>query len=726
MKKIRHLLAIAMTLALVMPCPAQSNKNNMGVLQSPNKKVTAWTKSSNDTKFVLTRDKKLVATPKKAPKVTEGEQYTLKFNLVSAEGVHPEQVIITSQTNPKVDHWYVYQDWETGEYVQQVPAGKYDILAKWANWETGNQYLVLKENVTVSGDMEVEINANEAKPIVINAYHPNGELFKTDKYEYDENWNQYLAEKGNVNGVFGFIDIIRKSDNYSLYTEMAYGIPKHSINDLGDNFIYVQNRAYYIEGDEGCIYLNKFYSNGNNSFLENKPEDYYNYERDFFVSSKIGENSEKSMGAYFNTIYNGCCFQDGGIDLGSGNKIRLWVNAPFEGTKKDENLDLLVRPTTDDYQKLNIYEYEDWMTGELMYDTVPEWKHIYAPAMIVDNGTKYIFNGPSIDATMQFLEEMRDGISVRQLYPGNDNFSFMEDQKSSKFGDNTPINIFEKITFDGTDYEYNNAYMGRYGEVRSVDTEALTFKLKANGEEVTTVEGWNGPEPLTYANMNQYLASWGNPDRVKGVIDFEFDNQNVIVDGIQGRNLTTVHMDETAEDNTAPTMTMLQMRDINGKVTDRFEKADDGVLTFSCGDFKPCFDVVAHNIGFECTRPQVEAYYAVNGQDEWTALPFTEDADAYAPVAIGHIFNADLSQVDGEGWFDLKFKVSDAAGNWQEQIVSPAFKIGNTQTGIGGVKVGNATEVGRYTVEGRAISAPQAGVNIVKYSDGTVKKVLVK
>ena len=169
MKKIRHLLAIAMTLALVMPCPAQSNKNNMGVLQSPNKKVTAWTKSSNDTKFVLTRDKKLVATPKKAPKVTEGEQYTLKFNLVSAEGVQPEQVIITSQTNPKIDHWYVYQDWETGEYAQQVPAGTYDILAKWANWETGNQYLVLKENVTVSGDMEVEINANEAKPIVINA-----------------------------------------------------------------------------------------------------------------------------------------------------------------------------------------------------------------------------------------------------------------------------------------------------------------------------------------------------------------------------------------------------------------------------------------------------------------------------------------------------------------------------------------------------------------------------
>ncbi|MBQ0116136.1 MAG: hypothetical protein KBT10_09770 [Bacteroidales bacterium] len=48
------------------------------------------------------------------------------------------------------------------------------------------------------------------------------------------------------------------------------------------------------------------------------------------------------------------------------------------------------------------------------------------------------------------------------------------------------------------------------------------------------------------------------------------------------------------------------------------------------------------------------------------------------------------------------------------------------QTGIGNVKVGNATEVARYTVDGRAISAPQAGVNIIKMSDGSVKKVWVK
>ena len=37
-----------------------------------------------------------------------------------------------------------------------------------------------------------------------------------------------------------------------------------------------------------------------------------------------------------------------------------------------------------------------------------------------------------------------------------------------------------------------------------------------------------------------------------------------------------------------------------------------------------------------------------------------------------------------------------------------------------------AKEVARYTVDGQLISAPQHGINIVKMSDGSVRKVFVK
>jgi len=38
----------------------------------------------------------------------------------------------------------------------------------------------------------------------------------------------------------------------------------------------------------------------------------------------------------------------------------------------------------------------------------------------------------------------------------------------------------------------------------------------------------------------------------------------------------------------------------------------------------------------------------------------------------------------------------------------------------------NVFEVARYNIKGKLISSPQKGVNIIKMSDGSIKKVLVK
>lgn len=47
-------------------------------------------------------------------------------------------------------------------------------------------------------------------------------------------------------------------------------------------------------------------------------------------------------------------------------------------------------------------------------------------------------------------------------------------------------------------------------------------------------------------------------------------------------------------------------------------------------------------------------------------------------------------------------------------------------TGISAVSSNNATETVRYTLDGRQITAPQHGLNIIKMNDGTVRKVIVK
>ena len=61
------------------------------------------------------------------------------------------------------------------------------------------------------------------------------------------------------------------------------------------------------------------------------------------------------------------------------------------------------------------------------------------------------------------------------------------------------------------------------------------------------------------------------------------------------------------------------------------------------------------------------------------------------------------------------------------RIVNSDYKKIGNDTGIDTVEDGyDAYEVARYTIDGNRIASPQKGVNIVKYSNGKIKKVIVE
>ena len=59
------------------------------------------------------------------------------------------------------------------------------------------------------------------------------------------------------------------------------------------------------------------------------------------------------------------------------------------------------------------------------------------------------------------------------------------------------------------------------------------------------------------------------------------------------------------------------------------------------------------------------------------------------------------------------------------RIVNSRYVPVNAAAGIEGIGA-DVSETARYTVDGRMISVPEKGINIVRYSDGTVRKVVVK
>lgn len=57
----------------------------------------------------------------------------------------------------------------------------------------------------------------------------------------------------------------------------------------------------------------------------------------------------------------------------------------------------------------------------------------------------------------------------------------------------------------------------------------------------------------------------------------------------------------------------------------------------------------------------------------------------------------------------------------------PVFSLKSSTNGITDTQTSaDVREVARFTIDGKRINQPQRGINIVKYSDGTVKKVIVK
>ena len=127
-------------------------------------------------------------------------------------------------------------------------------------------------------------------------------------------------------------------------------------------------------------------------------------------------------------------------------------------------------------------------------------------------------------------------------------------------------------------------------------------------------------------------------------------------------------------------------------------------------------------------------------------LNIAYDADLYSMFNLG--FDESVIQVRAsnketnhakwyvvglqEGITKLSFNISSRKNDWgfynfgNSKTITKTIKV-ITSTGIGQISNNNdVKEVSRYSVNGQRLTAPTKGLNIVKYSDGSVKKVVVQ
>ena len=100
--------------------------------------------------------------------------------------------------------------------------------------------------------------------------------------------------------------------------------------------------------------------------------------------------------------------------------------------------------------------------------------------------------------------------------------------------------------------------------------------------------------------------------------------------------------------------------------------------------------------------------------------------DANVVEVPGHVMKTTLAGLDynTEYCFVAFVKTGNGAIFYGEQ---QSFRTTSAPDGIEEIKTSDeATEIARYDIQGRMIGKPQKGINIIRYSDGTTKKVVVK
>lgn len=648
---------------------------------------------------------------------------------------------------------YEQDIWELvkGSNVLTVPAGTYDILVEFNvldttqdfEWPSYNLY-VIREQVTIDQNMTLNFASSEAKNhIHFQTLTIDGEPVYTGKWEVDENWNWTQLEAGNTEDVFAISQMVCPEIGLS-YTisgnigSTVVGDTYHMdcqdkgidffVNDVSERYTFFSHRVAIANG---AIYSSAYETQGasGNVTITNDPAKFTLFEDPFLVSSRPGEERYRSFN-FFSRL-EGAFSMHGTqiastIPLAEGQTCKYYIGASTE----DSQLGYI--PTIEPSVSVKTIEVIDYGDGEI-YEHETYTPVMYSmpiamsdgKLMFANNGTggRYSLPGPSFSAEpSEELDWLGRDINVYPYWPTHPVFSYDVSKKKDNLGNNCPLLVSDahqyEITFDWEDEEGNpvsetyrnmeigGSYLGRYGETPEY---TATVSIQVNGED------YAGP-------------FYGMESLINGDVDVTFANDSVVVDDMVGSNMAQLHYTAGAEDENPPTMTMLGFRANNGDITDRFATADEGTLEFSAGDFN--FVLTPQNYGAynRQTPESVEVSYSPYGEDNWNELAVEEVPENYWPV-MGWFYMGSLAGVTGEalnGWFDLKIRLTDAAGNWQEQVLSPAFRIDDlAYSSVANVGKDNAREVARYSIDGKRVDANHRGVTIVKMSDGTARKILV-
>lgn len=336
------------------------------------------------------------------------------------------------------------------------------------------------------------------------------------------------------------------------------------------------------------------------------------------------------------------------------------------------------------------------------------------------------------------LRTSAEGLVQLGLNPVNEtSFMFNADGMTFNLGNpnlstSVPTGKIANCTPTLTVYPYNYpadyCYTGRHGEALTIDSWYMPENidpeyLEMFGEPTNIVSVYWGDKSLGDIHEDVDWSLGGENDyRVN------YYSGNVSIDGnIKGHNHGIVTFNSETYGEKIPTVTLLQVFDNEGNLTDRLGDPEGASLGLYATTLK-----LAGGDGYDYftySKPaSVKIEYAPYTCPDFKELTVVADPSKDWTPGWGSYYTAQLSGVNDPapyGWYDLRITVTSEEGASLQQIVSPAFNI-PAFTGIETVENTDAeAPVVYYNLQGQRVDNPAAGQIVIRRQGTKATKIIL-
>lgn len=631
------------------------NPNDIGPTKTFNQDT--YTQIQNDTHFTTFFNDEMLSKAL-ANKAVNEQNITINLNLDYDPEIYNAPWVIFIYNEEGFLDFAFYEGSNT--ISMDLPPGKYDFFTEFRH-VSNRTVIVIKEEQILDQSTVLDFKPAESTNLIkLRTLDQNGEPLNPGVYYTDTNtYTQFIFER---NFTFRYSDKLLLG-NLSYVTD--YPIEGYEpfwdffINDVSDRYA-AHNSCIGNKFKDGeyFIVFDKITNFTESQEISNNPNELI-YHEEKFRPSLLGQNANKYYG--FATE----------LTLPNNRLIGGWqiINTPLIDTEKP------LKAYINQYK--NNMEY-GVMFYPLLVDHLVIIDPYYGPEPFTIKSTS-VFADTEGNLQYGSANLNNSGLILGNKYyydadgfvlglPHHPKFSFSQyENPEILIGNSVPITVSGAFfTSDTSNNSLLINYKGQYNEIRESDIFATNVTLNQNGTQVL-----NG-NYMDFINQNL-------PEQ--GQIEIIFKNNNTSIDGLIGKNTTTISYN-AAQGNEPPTLQMLQFRNSDNVVTSKFSSSDSPIVRIAAGDFDYTINDGDWSGQFNyVSGNNVEFYYSPYNQNDWTELELTEYPEHFQMPAFGNYYEASLSSIENiqeNVWYDVRVICTDAAGNKQEQIISPAFKINDT------------------------------------------------